>query len=129
MKYEIATSKLNELFVTPDIESSFPLIAVMCRKNDYVDKDVVCLKIAGKPVAIGIVDADGYPLNAKLCAFEVMHGYRHRGFGKRLLMHIVSEYEDLRAVVLREAVGFYRKCFFKVIEDNGGPVVTVETIA
>jgi len=110
-------------------EAAFPLVAVMSKKNDYCDKDVVSLEICGKPVAMAIVDADGYPLNAKLCAFEVRHGYRHRGFGKRLLMHIVSEYEDLRAVVLREAVGFYRKCFFMVIEDNGGPVVTVETIA
>ena len=38
-------------------------------------------------------------------------------------------YEDVRAVVLRDAIGFYRKCVFKVVEDRGGPVLTVETIA
>lgn len=80
-------------------------------------------------VAMGIVDPDGYPLNTKLCAFEVRHDCRHKGYGKELIQYILFNYDDVRAVVLREALGFYRKCFFKVIDDNGGQVVTVEAIA
>ena len=67
--------------------------------------------------------------HTKICAFEARHDCRHNGYGKELLQYILINYDDVRAVVIREALGFYRKCFFKVIDDNGGQVVTVEAIA
>ena len=129
MTREIVAEKFAENFDNEYISRDFPLISAMCAKNDYSGCDIV--KLVGKSgvVAMAIVDPDGYPMNTKLCAFEVRHDCRGKGYGKELLQHVVINYDDVRAVVLREAIGFYRKCFFKVIDDNGGNVVTVEAIA
>ena len=129
MTREIVPEKFAENFDTEYVSCDFPLISVMCAKNDYTGCHILKLVTDEGVVAMGIVDPDGYPLNTKLCAFEVRHDCRHTGYGKELLQHILINYDDVRAVVIREALGFYRKCFFKVIEDNGGQVVTVESIA
>ena len=129
MAREIVTEKFAENFDNEYVSRDFPLISAMCAKNDYTGCYILKLVTDEGVVAMGIVDPDGYPLNTKLCAFEVRRDCRHKGYGKELLQYILINYDDVRAVVLREALGFYRKCFFKVIEDNGGQVVTVEAIA
>lgn len=130
MNHEIITEKFTEGCVDSQTAKEFPLIAAMAAKNDfttgcYIEK----LVVDGETVSMAIVDPDGYPLNTKLCAFEVKCNARGRGYGKELLHYIITNYEDVRAVVLREAIGFYRKCFFKIVEDMGGQVLTVEAIA
>ena len=129
MTKEIVTEKFAENFDNEYVSRDFPIIAAMRGKNDYTGCDILKLVTGEGIVAMGIVDPDGYPLNTKLCAFEVRHDCRHKGYGKELLQCILNNYDDVRAVVLREALGFYRKCFFKVIDDDGGQVVTVEAIA
>ena len=129
MTKEIVTEKFAENFDNEYVSHDFPLIAAMCAKNDYTGCDILKLVTGEGIVAMCIVDPDGYPLNTKLCAFEVRHDCRHKGYGKELLQCILVNYDDVRAVVLREALGFYCKCFFKVIDDDGGQVVTVESIA
>ena len=129
MRREIVTEKFDENFDNEYVSRDFPLISAMCAKNDYDGCYIVKLVKDTGVVAMAIVDPDGYPLNTKLCAFEVRHDCRQKGYGKELIQYILFNYDDVRAVVLREALGFYRKCFFKVIDDNGGQVVTVEAIA
>lgn len=129
MARKIITEILTDKFPNGYVSSDFPLITAMCDKNDYTGCSVLKMVIGASVVAMAIVDPDGYPLNTKLCAFEVNYECRHNGYGKELLQYILNNYEDVRAVVLREALGFYRKCFFKVIDDNGGHVVTVEAVA
>ena len=129
MKKEIVSEKFTDGHVNDRLSKDFPLIATMASKNEFDGCMVEKLVIGRDVVAMAIVDPDGYPLNTKLCVFEVRHDSRGKGYGKELLRHVVINYEDVRAVVLRDAIGFYRKCFFKVVEDRGGPVLTVETIA
>ena len=129
MTHKIVSEKFNENFDNEYVSRDFPLIAAMCDKNDYAGCHIAKLITGAGVVAMAIVDPDGYPLNTKLCAFEVRNDCRHKGYGKELIQYILFNYDDVRAVVLREALGFYRKCFFKVIDDNGGQVVTVEAIA
>lgn len=126
---KIVTERFEGNFDGEYAAGDFPLMSVMCSKNDYSGCEII--KLVGKSgvVAMAIVDPDGYPMNTKLCAFEVRHDCRGKGYGKELLQYVVINYDDVRAVVLKEALGFYRKCFFKVIDDNGGQVVTVEAIA
>ena len=126
---KIVSERFEGNFDSEYAAGDFPLMSVMCAKNDYSGCEII--KLVGKSgvVAMAIVDPDGYPMNTKLCAFEVRHDCRGKGYGKELLQYVVINYDDVRAVVLREALGFYRKCFFKVIDDNGGNVVTVEAIA
>ena len=130
MKRKIVTENFVDGYVDEEIAKNFPLIAAMASKNDYTNGCFVEKLVSGSEiVAMAIVDPDGYPLNTKLCAFEVRHDKRHKGYGKELLHYIINNYEDVRAVVLREALGFYKKCFFRVVDDKGGQALTVEAIA
>ena len=117
MKRKIVTEKFVDGCVDEEMAKDFPLIAAMASKNDYANGCFVEKLVSGsETVAMAIVDPDGYPLNAKLCAFEVRHDKRRKGYGKELLHYIINNYEDVRAVVLREALGFYRKCFFRIVK-------------
>lgn len=109
------------------IESTFPLIAMMARKNDYDGLPIYFLKERGEIASIAIVDPEGFNGRPKLCAFEVAMKFRRCKYGTRLLEFLISEYRKLRANVLREALGFYLKSFFRIVEDTGGPVITVES--
>lgn len=107
MTREIVTEKFAENFDNEYVSRDFPLISAMCAKNDYTGCYILKLVTGEGVVAMGIVDPDGYPLNTKLCAFEVRHDCRHKGYGKELIQYILINYDDVRAVVLREALGFY----------------------
>ena len=71
MTREIVTEKIAENFDNEYVSRDFPLISTMCAKNDYVGCHILKLVTGAGVVAMAIVDPDGYPLNTKLCAFEV----------------------------------------------------------
>lgn len=71
MTREIVTEKFADNFDNEYVSRDFPLISAMCAKNDYTGCHILKLVTDEGVVAMGIVDPDGYPLNTKLCAFEV----------------------------------------------------------
>ena len=85
MTREIVPEKFAENFDTEYVSCDFPLISVMCAKNDYTGCHILKLVTDDGVAAMGIVAPDGYPSNTTLCAFEGRHDCRHKGYGKELL--------------------------------------------
>jgi GNAT superfamily N-acetyltransferase len=124
MRNEIVSEKIRGSFDDEYVAGDFPLIAAMCAKNDYSGCDMLHLVTGEGVVSVAVVDPGEEA--AKLCAFESRGDSRGKGFGTELLLYILERYGHVVANVLREALGFYEKCGFNLVSDNGGPVVSVE---
>ena len=125
MRDDIVSEKFIDCFDDEHVAGDFPLISAMCAKNDYSGCDMLRLVTGEGVVAVAVVDPGEEA--AKLCAFESRGDSRRKGYGRELLLYILERYGHVAANVLREALGFYEKGGFKVVSDNGGPVVSVES--
>lgn len=79
MTREIVTEKFAENFDPEYVSCDFPLISVMCAKNDYTGCHILKLVTGAGVVAMAIVDPDGYPLNRYISfskSFIEMHTVR-----------------------------------------------------
>jgi ribosomal protein S18 acetylase RimI-like enzyme len=94
------------------------------------DKNCVYLIIEENGQAAGTVKLVVNGTDAEISSIYILEEYRGRGFGRKALDHIFSEYNDLRIVlwvleVNLKARTFYEKCGFELTDkvrliDRGG---------
>ena len=89
MKHNIETELFKNANVE-GIETDFPLIAVMARKNNYEGLTLHYLKVKGETVSMAIVNPDSNG-KAKICAIETTLKHRRNGYGTALLQYLISE--------------------------------------
>ena len=94
------------------------------------DKHCVYLRIEEDGQTAGIVKLVGNEDEIEISSIYILEKYRGRGFGRKVMEYIFSEYKDLRIVlwvleVNLNARAFYEKCGFELTDkvrviDRGG---------